>query len=94
MECVVVAATLYQAITVVDLRNGMDTSFWYDAWFNEDAMGDRFPAIQSLQEKTAFQLPKCLPPASLIPLFVPRLSPQAKCRTPSTAEHRLSGGAQ
>jgi hypothetical protein len=46
------------------------------------------------KKKTAFQLPKCLPPASLIPLFVPRLSPQAKCRTPSTAEDRLSGAAQ
>jgi len=29
---------LYQAITVVDVGDGKDTSFWYDAWHNEDAL--------------------------------------------------------
>jgi hypothetical protein len=38
---------LYQAITVVDVEDGKDTSFWYDAWHNEDALADRFPALHS-----------------------------------------------
>jgi hypothetical protein len=69
---------LYQAITVVDLGNGMDSSFWYDAWFEEDAMADRFPAIHSHCKKKQLLVAQVLAAGLNEPsLFVPRLSPQA-----------------
>jgi hypothetical protein len=37
---------LYQAITMVDVGDGTTTSFWHDAWHNEDPLAERFSAIQ------------------------------------------------
>jgi hypothetical protein len=38
---------LYQAVTSVSIGNGQQTSFWYDAWANDEALVDRFPYLFS-----------------------------------------------
>ena len=69
---------LYQAITVVELGDGLDTSFWYDAWFDEDALADRFPAIHSHCTKKQLSVAQVLDSGLTDSrLFVPRLSAQA-----------------
>jgi hypothetical protein len=32
---------------MVDIGDGTETSFWYDAWDNEDMFAEGFPAIRS-----------------------------------------------
>jgi len=66
---------LYQAITVVDVGDGQDTSFWYDAWHNEDALADRFPALHSHCTKKKFSVAPVVAVGVDSPSFmVPRLS--------------------
>lgn len=38
---------LYQAATSVTIGNGERTSFWYDAWADDEALVDRFSALYS-----------------------------------------------
>ncbi|XP_066374589.1 uncharacterized protein [Miscanthus floridulus] len=69
---------LYQAITVVDVGGGQDTSFWYDAWHNEDALADRFPALHSRCTKKKLSVAQVVAVGVDSPSFlVPRLSAQA-----------------
>jgi hypothetical protein len=35
---------LYQAVTTVSIGDGTRTSFWYDAWVDDEALADRFTA--------------------------------------------------
>jgi hypothetical protein len=66
---------LYQAITVVELGDGLDTSFWYDAWCDEDALADRFLAIHSHCTKKQLSVAQVLDSGLTDSrLFVPRLS--------------------
>jgi len=69
---------LYQAITVVELGDGLDTSFWYDAWCDDDALADRFPAIHSHCTKKQLSVAQVLDSGlTNSRLFVPQLSAQA-----------------
>jgi hypothetical protein len=36
---------VYQAITTVSLGDGATTYFWFDVWWGEDSLADRFPAL-------------------------------------------------
>jgi hypothetical protein len=36
---------LYQAVTSVTIGNGKGTTFWFDAWHQDDSMADKFQAL-------------------------------------------------
>lgn len=66
---------LYQAVTIVTIGDGAQTSFWYDAWDNEAALVDRFPALYSHCIKKKLSVAKVRDMGVDSPgLFVDRLS--------------------
>ena len=69
---------LYQAVTTVSIGDGTRTSFWYDAWVDDEALADHFPALHSHcahKGLSIAQLQSCGIDCSQ--LWVPRLSQQA-----------------
>jgi hypothetical protein len=70
---------LYQAITSVTIGDGSRTSFWYDAWVDDEALADRFPVLHSHCARKGFSVAQIQ--ASGIDssqLWVPRMSQQAQ----------------
>jgi hypothetical protein len=68
---------LYQAITTVQLGDGKSTSFWSDAWFEDDALADRFPRLYSHCTKKEVSVHQAIR-SNLAGNFVNRLSSQAQ----------------
>jgi hypothetical protein len=70
---------LYQAVTSVTIGDGSRTSFWYDAWVDDEALADRFPVLHNHCARKGFSVAQIQ--ASGIDssqLWVPRMSQQAQ----------------
>jgi hypothetical protein len=53
--------------------NGCDTSFWFDVWYEEDCLADKFPALLSHCKRTDLSVQEVLT-QGLAPGLAPRLS--------------------
>jgi hypothetical protein len=63
---------------MVDVGDGTTTSFWYDAWHNEDPLAERFSAMHSHCTRKNVSVEQVGASGSLDSTpFVPRLSHQA-----------------
>jgi hypothetical protein len=67
---------LYQAITTVQLGDGLSCSFWMDVWFADDALADVYPALFSHCTNREASVSEVLE-HGLHSDLVPRLSTQA-----------------
>jgi len=72
---------LYEAITTIDLGDGISTSFWFDVWEGDEALADIFPALFSHCTQKEATISELLS-AGLQQSLLPRLSRQAAAELP------------